>query len=69
MEFAINIYYKSYDTQVLYYAYDSNFVNDNKMNINSQLVFENNEFIYRIIIPRIDNYSYYFSFKLFEKWI
>lgn len=63
----VNLYIKPYDNERLHYTYDSAFTKDIIMNINSESVIENNEYIYRITIPKKENYSYYVSFRLFEK--
>lgn len=63
----VNFYYKSYSNQLLYYTYDVNFINDNKQNFNGQLVYENDEYIYKMIIPKAGNFSYFVSFTMTEK--
>jgi hypothetical protein len=63
----VDFYYKPYITQTLFYTYDSNFINDGKQNFNGQLAYENNEYIYRIVVPITGNYSYFVKFTMTEK--
>jgi len=63
----VNFYYKPYDTQLLYYTLGTGFINDNKQNFNGQLAYENDEYIYKITIPKTGNFSYFVSFTLTEK--
>jgi len=62
-----DFYYKPYITQTLFYTYDSNFISDGKQNFNGQLVYENDEYIYRIVVPVTGNYSYFVKFTMTEK--
>jgi hypothetical protein len=63
----VDFYYKPYITQTLFYTYDSNFINDGKQNFNGQLVYENDEYIYRMVVPITGNYSYFAKFTMTEK--
>jgi hypothetical protein len=64
----VDFYYKSFSVQRLYYRYNSTFIiNDNKQNFNGQLVYENDEYIYKIIIPKSGNFSYFVKFTMTEK--
>ena len=63
----LNLYHKSFDSQILYSVIDSNFIEDLKTNYSPQLVYEKEEYIYKIIIPILNNYSYFIKFTLFEK--
>jgi len=63
----VNFYYKPYETKVLYYTLGAGFTNDNKQNFNGQLVYENDEYIYKIVIPKTGSFSYFVSFTLTEK--
>jgi hypothetical protein len=63
----VDYYFKSYDSKLLYYTYDSNFIHDNKQNFNGQLVYQNDEYIYKIVIPKTGNFSYFITFTLTEK--
>jgi hypothetical protein len=63
----VNFFYKSYDSKLLYYTYTNDFINDGKQNFNGQLVYENDEYIYKIKIPKTGNFSYFVSFTLTEK--
>ena len=63
----LDFYIKSYNTQRLFYTYDSVFSLNEKQNFNGQLLYENEEYIYRAIIPKLGNYSYYVKFTLTEK--
>ena len=64
----VNYYYKSLDSQLMHYTLDSSdFINDNKQNFNGQLAYVNDEYIYKITIPKTGNFSYFISFTLTEK--
>ncbi|MCK9446430.1 hypothetical protein M0Q50_06025 [bacterium] len=63
----MNFYYKSYDNNIIHNEYDNSFINDNKQNFNGQLIYQNDEYIYRVIIPKVGKFSYYLSFILTEK--
>lgn len=64
----VDYYFKSADSQLLHYTLDSSlFIHDNKQNFNGQLVYENDEYIYKVIIPITGNFSYFISFTLTEK--
>ena len=63
----VDFFYKSFETQKLHYVYDSTFINEKKQNFNGQLVYENDEYIYKMIIPITGNYSYYVKFTMTEK--
>lgn len=63
----VDFYYKPYITQTLFYTYDPNFINDSKQNFNGQLVYENDEYIYRMVVPITGNYSYFAKFTMTEK--
>jgi hypothetical protein len=63
----VDFYYKPFDTNILYYTYDSGFASDGKQNWNGQLIYENDEYIYKVIIPKTGNYSYYVQFVMTEK--
>ena len=63
----LNLFYKSYDTQILYSVFDSNFIEDIKINYKTELIYEKNEYIYRITVPSSNNYSYFVKFTMFEK--
>lgn len=63
----VNFYYKSYGNQLLYYMYENDFINDGKQNFNGQLLYENDEYIYKMVIPKSGNFSYFVSFIMTEK--
>jgi len=63
----VGFYYKSFDGDKLHYVYDSSFTNYGKQNFNGQLVYENDEYIYKIIAPITGNYSYFVKFTMIEK--
>jgi hypothetical protein len=64
----VDYYFKSMDDQLLHYTFDSNlFIHDNKQNFNGQLAYENDEYIYKITIPKTGNFSYFMTFTLTEK--
>jgi len=63
----VGFYYKPYDSQLLYFTYDDNFISDGKQNFNGQLLYENDEYIYKIVIPRTGYYSYFVNFTMTEK--
>jgi len=63
----VEFYYKSYTTQLLHYRYDPTFIKDNKQNFNGQLIYENDEYIYKIVIPKSGNFSYFVKFTITEK--
>ena len=63
----VNFYYKSYDSNLLFYTYSDGFINDGKQNFNGQLMYENDEYIYKIVIPKTGKFSYFVSFTLTEK--
>jgi len=63
----VDFYFKSYDGQKLHYLYDSSFTNDNKQNFNGQLIYQNDEYIYKMIVPITGNYSYFVKFTMTEK--
>jgi hypothetical protein len=63
----VDFYYKPYITQMLFYNFDSTFANDKKQNFNGQLTYENDEYIYRIVVPITGNYSYFVKFTMIEK--
>jgi len=63
----VDFYYKSYDGQLLHYVYDLAFINDGKQNFNGQLVYVNDEYTYKIIIPKTGSFSYFIKFTLTEK--
>jgi len=63
----VNFYYKSRDTLLLHYTNDGGFKNDGKQNFNGQLIYQNDEYIYKIIVSKAGNFSYFISFTLTEK--
>jgi len=64
----VNFYYKSRDAQLLHYTLDSSdFVYSDKQNFDGQLIFSNNEYIYKIGVPTLGKFSYFVSFTLFGK--
>lgn len=63
----VQIFHKTFDTQILYSTIDSNFIEDLKLNYSPQLTYKNDEYIYNISIPSSNNYSYFIKFTLFEK--
>jgi hypothetical protein len=63
----VDFYYRPFATQLLYYTYDTAFINDGKQNFNGQLIYQNNEYTYKIIIPRSGNFSYFVKFTMTEK--
>lgn len=63
----VNFYYKAGDGRLIHYENDSSFTKDLKQNFNGQLVYYNDEYIYRIVIPVNGNLSYFVSFALTEK--
>ena len=61
-------YQGSFDIQRVYYQNDlSKLMLNEKQNFNAQMIYENDEYIYRIIIPKTGNFSYFISIKLTEK--
>jgi hypothetical protein len=63
----VEYYSKPFDTQILTYAKDDKFMLNDKQNFNAQMYYENGEYIYRIIIPKGNNYSYFNKIILTEK--
>jgi hypothetical protein len=63
----IYFYYKPYNTSLIYYTYDSDFTINTKQNFSSDVYLENNEYIYKLQIPKNNNYSYFVSIVLNEK--
>ena len=63
----ITYYKKQYSEQLIHYSYDSNFILDNKQNFSSNLYIENDEYIFKIKVPKNNVYSYYVKIKLIEK--
>ena len=61
------LYTKPYDGQILHYTKDSDFTEDSRMNVDAQMYYENDEYIYRITVIKTGNYSYYAKFTLTEK--
>jgi len=64
----VDFYYKSLaGLQILHYSYISSLIHDNKQNFNGQLLYENGDYLYKIIVPKLAKYSYYIKFIITEK--
>ena len=63
----IEIWTKPYDGTRLAYKLDSTFTQDTAANVDSNLVFENNEYLYTIRVPVLTDLTYFVKFTLFEK--
>jgi len=63
----LNLYYKSFDSELLHSVFDSNFIEDMRTNYKANLTLVKNEYIYKIIILTGNNYSYFVKFTMFEK--
>lgn len=63
----VELWTKNYDGTRLAYKLDSTFKQDTAINIDAKLVFENNEYLYKIRVPSLPNLTYFVKFTLFEK--
>lgn len=64
---SLDIYYKPYNTSRIAYSYESDFILDEKQNINGQIIYSQNDHLYKIVIPKTGNYTYFVKITLEEK--
>ena len=63
----LEIYYKEYDGQLIYYTLDDTFTLNENKNVMSNLSYINNEHVYNITLPLMTpRYSYFIKITLFE---
>ena len=63
----LEYYQKSFDTQRMWYEYDDTFSLNSDQRFNGELLYENDEFIYKITMPYTGNFSYFVKVILTEK--
>jgi len=64
---SLDLYYKPYDTTRIANSFNSSFILDEKQNINGQIIYRQNDYFYKIIIPKTGNYTYFVKITLHEK--
>jgi len=63
----VGFFYKPFVNQSLAYNYDSDFLTFEKQNFNGQVIYQNDEYLYKIVVPKTGNYTYFVNFTLTEK--
>jgi hypothetical protein len=63
----VGFFYKPFESQSIAYNYDSSFLTFEKQNFNGQVIYQNDEYLYKIVVPKTGNYTYFVNLTLTEK--